>query len=151
MQLKIWQKNMISVLVIVGVGFILFNVAFLLAALVLNGTNRMLGAGPQASPPLVGFGIYLVLILLLSWIVFRSKLSDVVKATFLTMPLMVVLMIIGTRIFEQSKWLIGGIGAVIVGAVLFYLYQKKLPWQYYFATFYVGVLALFIMLTGMEI
>lgn len=151
MQPKIWQKNVLSLIVIVGVGFILFNVAFILAALVLNGTSRILGADPQAAPPLVGAAIYLVLVLLLSWFVFRSKLNDLVKATFLTMPLMVILMMVGVRIYEQSKWVIAGIGAAIVGAVIFYLYNKKLPWQYYFATFYVALLALFVMLSGMEI
>jgi hypothetical protein len=151
MELKVWQKNVLSLIVIVGVGFILFNVAFVLAALVINGTSRMLGADPQAAPPLVGMAIYLVLILLLSWFVFRSKLNDLVKATFLTMPLMVILMMVGVRIYQQSQWIIVGIGAAIVGAVIVYLYSKKLSWHYYFATVYVALLALMIMLTGMEI
>lgn len=151
MKLKLWQKNVLSMLVIVIGGFILFNLAFLLAALVINATMNVLGMAQNEAPHIVGRVLYLLLIFLISWFVFRSRLNDTIKATFLTMPLMVILVMIGISFYQQSKWMIAGIGAVIICAVLSYLYKKKLSWLYYFSTFYVAALALYILLSGMEI
>ncbi len=151
MKLKLYQKNVLSVLVILVGGFILFNIAFLLAALVINATISVLGIAQNGAPHIVGRVLYLFLIFLISWFVFRSRLNDIIKATFLTMPLMVILVMVGISLYQQSKWMIVGIGAVIICAVLSYLYKKKLSWLYYFSTFYVAVLALCVMLFNVQI
>lgn len=151
MKLKLYQKNVLSVLVILVGGFILFNLAFLLAALVINATISVLGIAQNGAPHIVGRVLYLFLIFLISWFVFRSRLNDIIKATFLTMPLMVILVMVGISLYQQSKWMIVGIGAVIICAVLSYLYKKKLSWLYYFSTFYVAVLALCVMLFNVQI
>ncbi|MPN64827.1 hypothetical protein SDC9_212604 [bioreactor metagenome] len=67
------------------------------------------------------------------------------------MPMMVVLVILGMVLYGQSQLLIAAIGALVVGAVLLYLYKKKLSWQYYVAALYVAVLAICIMLFNIEI
>ena len=149
--LKLWQKNVLSALVIIIGGFILFNLAFILAALVINATMSVLGMAQNEAPPIVGRVLYLLLIFLISWFIFRSRLNATIKATFLTMPLMVILVVIGIGFYQQSKWMIAGIGAVIICVVLFYLHKKKLPWLYYFSTSYVAALSLYILLSGMEI
>ncbi len=151
MELKLYQKNILSVLVIIVGGFILFNLAFLLAAFVINTTIRVLGMAQNEAPPIVGRVLYLLLIFLISWLVFRSRLNDIIKATFLTMPLMVILIMVGISLYQQSKWMIAGMGAVIICAVLSYFYKKKLSWLYYFSTFYVVVLALCVMLFNVQI
>jgi len=148
MKLNNWQKNALSVIVIAVVGFILFNVAFLLAAIVINGIGMLTG-GRQ--PTFVGFGVYFLLLLLLSWLVFRSKLSHLVKATYLTMPLMAVLIMEGVILYQQPQWMPLTFGAVICGAILFYIYRKKLPWFYYFSVLYVAALALYVVIAGIEI
>jgi len=151
MERKLYQKNILSVLVIIVGGFILFNLAFLLAAFVINTTIRVLGMAQNEAPPIVGRVLYLLLIFLISWLVFRSRLNDIIKATFLTMPLMVILVMVGISLYQQSKWMIAGMGAVIICAVLSYFYKKKLSWLYYFSTFYVVVLALCVMLFNVQI
>jgi hypothetical protein len=151
MKLKPYQKNILSALVIIVGGFILFNLAFLLAAFVIKATMSILGTAQYAAPPFVGRVVYLLFILLISWLVLRSRLHDLAKATFLTMPLMVILIMVGIGLYQQSKWLIAGIGAVIIGAELFYLYKKKLSWHFYLATIYVAVLGLFVMLFNVQI
>ena len=151
MKLKPWQKNVLSALIVVAGGFILFNLAFLLAALVINTTMSVLGITQNEAPHIVGRVVYLLLIFLITWIVFRSRLNDTIKATFLTMPLMVILVMIGISVYQQSNWVIAGIGAVIICALLYYLYKKKLSWLYYFSTFYVAAVALYILLSGIEI
>ena len=151
MKLKHYKKNILFMLAIVGAGFILFIIAFIFAAFVLNATMSVLGMPQDAAPPFAGRVIYLILILLISWLVFRAKLPDLAKATFLTMPLMVILVMVGIVSHLQSKWLIVGIGAVIIGAVLFYFYKKRLSWLYFFATIYIAALGFCIMLFNVQI
>ena len=151
MTLKLWQKNILSALVIIAGGFILFNLAFILAALVINATISVLGMPQNEAPHIIGRVVYLLLIFLISWFVFRSRLNDTIKATFLTMPLMVILALIGIGLYQQSKWIITGIGALIICMVILYLHKKKLSWLYYFSAFYVSALALYILLSGMDI
>lgn len=151
MKLKLYQKNILSVIAIVVGGFILFNFAFLLAVFVITATMSFGGMAQNEAPPIVGRILYLLIIFLISWFVFRSRLNQIIKATFLTMPLMVLLVIVGISLYQQSKWLVAGIGTVIIGVVLSYLYKKKLSWLYYFSTFYVVVLVLYIMLFNVQI
>jgi len=151
LKLKLYQKNILSVLAIVVGGFILFNLAFLLAAFVINATMSLFGMAQNEAPPIVGRMLYLLIILLISWFVFCSRLNQIIKATFLTMPLMVILVMVGISLYQQSKWMVAGIEAVIICVVLSYLYRKKLSWLYYFSTFYVVVLALCVMLFNVQI
>ena len=150
MNLKPWMKNVLSVIIISAGGFILFNVAFLLAAVIFNGIGTIMGTMEQA-PGFIATGAYLLLLLFISWLVFRSKLNHLAKAAYLTMPLMAVLILAGVRFYQQPQWVVFGTGAVIVGAVTFYIFRKNLPWLYYFATFYVAALALYVVIAGIEI
>jgi uncharacterized membrane protein AbrB (regulator of aidB expression) len=144
--MKLCLKNIISVLVIAAGGFILFNAAFLLAAFVNNASMRVIGMPQDASPHFLSRVSYLILVFLISLGIFKSKLNTLFKATFLTMPLMV-----GLVLYQQSKFLITLIGVLIVSGVFFCLYKKRLPWQYYFATLYVAALGLCIMLFNIQI
>lgn len=156
MKLKLWQKNALSMLIIVVIGSVLFTVAFILAALV--GKTYRMAIMPFAEQLSGNLGtilslwhyVYIIVILLLSWFVFRSRLNDLAKATFSTMPLVVVLTGVGIQ-FYTLPVLVYVIGAVIIAAVLFYLYRTKHSWLYYFATIYVAVVMLYVMLSGMEI
>jgi len=150
MKLNTWQKNALSAVVIVAGGFFLFNVAFLLAAAVINGLGLLMGNVDQP-PTYIQVGAYIGFLLIISWLVFRSKLSHLVKATYMTMPLMVTLVMTGIFLYTQPQWMPIGFGVLIVAAVLLFIYKKKLPWLYYFATFYTAALALYIILSGIDI
>lgn len=155
MKLKPWQKNVLSALVIVGGGFLLFNAAFMLAAFVGTACTFLVGAISQtddfALNPMFWWLVFIVIIMVVSWFVLRTKWNVLVKATYLTMPLMVALIFTGVLLFKRPTWVPAVAGAAIVCAVLFFLYRKKLPWQYYFAVLYTGALALYVMLAGVEI
>lgn len=151
MKLKNWHKKVLSSFVIILGGFILFNVALLLAAFVINTSQRIIGMPQNATPQFLSRALYLALIFIISFFVFKSRLNVLIKATYFTMPLMVVLVMVGLLLYQQPKSLIAVIGTLIVSTVLFYLYKKKLSWQYYFATFYAAVLGLCIMLFNIEI
>jgi len=148
-KMKPLVKNALMMLIIVGGGFALFMAAFSLAAAVMGIVGRL--TGTMGKPPYIAWPIYLVIILVISWFVFRSKLPDLAKATYLTLPLMIAVVFEAILLYEQSQWLILGVGAVIVCAVLLFLYIKKLSWLYYFATLYVAVLGMIILFTGVEI
>ena len=151
MKLKPWQKSLLSMIIIIIGGFILFNFAFILTALVVRATMFIIRAPENMPPPHIGRYITVILILIMSYIVFRSRLNDTIKATYLTMPLMVALVMIGLSLYGKPQWVIYGTGALVIFAVTFYLYKKKLSWLYYFSTFYVAILGLYIMISGMEI
>ena len=85
-----------------------------------------------------------------TWFVLTRPLNDLVKATYFTMPLIVILTEVGVQ-FYRWPVLVWTIGTIIVGAVLLYLYKTKRSWLYYFATFYVACVELFVMLFGIDI
>jgi hypothetical protein len=155
MKLKLWQKNVLSMLLIALMGFVLFFAAFMLAFFVSSVCDKiiMLFADKAVNPRAIHFSwhyIYLILVLLLSWFVFRTGLNDLAKAAFSTLPLAVILAETGVQ-FYRLPVLVYVSGAVIIGAILFYLYKKKLSWMYYFAVLYVTAVMLFVMLSGMDI
>ena len=151
MKIKTWQRNVLAALVIVGGGFVLFNLAFLLAALVINGFIAIMGLEKNVAPPSLGRAVYVVIVVLISWLVLRSKLNNLAKATFLTMPLMVFFVMLGISFYQQPMWILALIGAIVAGAVFFYIVKRKLPWYYYFSVLYVAVIALCIMIFKIEI
>ncbi|MCF6464452.1 hypothetical protein [Clostridium sp. Cult2] len=155
MKLKTWQKNILYMFVIVGVGFILFNLAFILAGLVrmVYSMIVMRFVTDFDNARLIPFSwhyVYIIFVLLLSWFVLTRPLKDLTKATYFTMPLIVVLTEVGVQ-FYRWPVLVWVIGAIIVGAVIFYLNKTKRSWLYYFATFYVVLVEIFVMLSGMDI
>lgn len=151
MKLKTWHKNILSMLTIMIGGFILFNAAFLLAAFVIINSMKIMGMSENAAPPFTGKVLYLILIFLISFGILKSKLNTLIKATYFTMPLMVVIVMVGILFYQQTKLFVIAIGALIIGSVLLYLYKKKLPWQYYFATLYVAVLGICIVAFNIQI
>lgn len=151
MKLKNWHKNVLSSFVIILGGFVLFNVAFLFAAFVINTSQGIMGMPQNAAPHLLSKALYLILIFTISWFILKSKLNTLIKATYLTMPLIVVLVTVGLLLYQLPKSLIAIMGALIISVVILYLYKRKLSWQYYFAAFYVEVLGLYIMIFNIEI
>jgi hypothetical protein len=156
MKMKPWQRNILSVIIIAAGGFVLWNAAFLLAA----GVNRLYaliarllsGQENEAENGRAWMYVYLLVVLIISWLIFRAKrFNPLIKATYLTMPLMVTLILAGIQLYQQPKWVPICIGGVIVLVVFGFLYMKKLPWHYYFAVAYTAAMALIVVIAGIEI
>ena len=141
MELKLWQKNILYMLIIIGVGFVLFNVAFILAGIV-HVVYRI-----AIIPLIKNFNhakilyvswhyFYIIFVLLISWLIFRKQFNNLVKATFSTLPMIVILTEVGIQFYHWSV-LVWIIGTIIVGLIFLYLYKTKRSWLYYFATIYV--------------
>src|SRR3989338_6640101 len=103
-------KNILSAIVVAGFGFILLNIAFLLDFLFQSVIDGIIGLFTQADfnmvwywfPP-IKHAMFVVIIGLISWFVFKSKLKVLYKAVYMTVPLAVVFATIG--IFFYS-WLV---------------------------------------------
>lgn len=155
MKLKPWQKNGLSVIVIAAGGYVLFILMFLLAALTAQAGDALARAISGKENAAIGQPtwtiIFVVLLACASWLIFRSKLNDLIKATYLTGPLMVAFVLMGIVLYGQPQWVILGAGAAVAAAVLAYLYVRKLSWLYFVATIYTTGVAAYIALAGVEI
>jgi hypothetical protein len=151
-------KNILSALAVAFFGFILLNLTFLLDFGFQSALNRIVGLFVRgvnmdmawgAYPPLKHL-LFCILICLLSWIVFRSKLGTLYKATYMTVPLAVVFATIGIFLY---RWPILPylVGLVFSGAVLYYLRRTRQPWIYYYALILVGLVLAIFSLSGGEI
>lgn len=143
-----------SAVIMLG-GFVLFNVAFILAFGVhtVSSLTIMPWVKGLIDPDSVLFSwhyIYMILIMLISVVVLRLNLSPLIKATYLTMPIMVFLVEIGLNFYLYQPVVIG-LSIAFITLLLLLIYKKKLPWQYYFSTLYVAILAVIIMVMDIQI
>ncbi len=155
MKLKIWQRNSLSAVIIAVGGIALYFLMFLLLTLFTQAGNALTrlisGEDNIAINMTVWRDAFFLILLVASWLIFRSKFSDLIKATFLNAPLMVLFVMIGLSLYERPQWLILGIGAAIALAVLLYMYIKKQSWMYFFATLFTTGVAAYVVLAGVEI
>lgn len=151
MKMEPWIKNILSMIVIVLVGFVLFNLAFLMAYGIITLIMTVTGASSGSPPSTVAFAILLLILWTIAWFIFRSKINDLAKATFLTMPLMSTLVVLYVVTYDLSQWVSIIIGGAFCVAILYFIQLKKLSWLYTFATFYVLVLIAFIKIFDIQI
>jgi hypothetical protein len=151
MKMEPWIKNILSMIVIVLVGFVLFNLAFLMAFGIITLIMTVTGASSGSPPSTVAFAILLLILWTIAWFIFRSKINDLSKATFLTMPLMSTLVVLYVVTYGLSQWVAITIGSILCVAILYFIRLKKLSWLYIFATFYVLVLIAFIRIFDIQI
>lgn len=148
----------LSAVVIIGVGFVLFNVAFILAwfvnTIVQIPLEIFLSDGTRLSYTLVSiiqYAIYLVIVAVISWLILKSKkFSVLAKATYLTMPTMIIFVIMGMFLYRMPIVMIG-LSVLIALSAFYYLYIKRLPWQYWLAITYVLIVAFCIIFFKVEI
>jgi len=150
-------KNILSALAVVVFGFFLLNVAFIFDFLFQDLIDTIVRFFTTADvnmewswfPPLK-HAMFVVLISLISWYVFRSKLGVLYKAIYMTVPLAVVFMTIGifTYPWPIAAYSLGGLFGI---GVLYYFYRTKQPWLYYFALIFMSLIMLLVGLLGVEI
>lgn len=140
-------------------GFVFLNLTFLFDFLFQSVLRRLLGLFMRLGPdpemnlrwllPLLHLS-FAAVIVLIAWPVLRSKWKTFFKATFLTVPLAVVLATIGIFL---SNWPIAvySLGGLVMIGVLYYCYRAKLSWLYYYAVILIGATLAIMTLTGVEI
>ncbi|MBU4227794.1 hypothetical protein KJ813_02615 [bacterium] len=148
-------KNILSALAVAVFGFILLNLAFIFDFLVQSVVKGLIElftpvdfeTNFQWLPPAM-HGLFTVIIGIVSWFVFRSKLSTLYKAIYMTVPLAVVFVTLGIFLY---RWPVAAysLGSLLSIGVLYFFYRSKQPWLYYYTVILVGlVLAIFSLLGG---
>ncbi len=141
-------QTLIEAILIILIGFVLFNVAFMGVAAII-GLIGWITQNPT-QPNELGSLIFLVLLLILTFLVFKSKLSVLIKAAFLSMPVMSVMVMIGV-VFNGQLILVFGLVGLLLGTLLGSLRLRKAPWQYTFSVLYCLALGIIIVLFNVQI
>ena len=152
-------KTILSALAVPLFGFILLNAAFLLDFLFQSLLRRIFALFTQPAlnpeleiawfPPLLHI-LFLLLILTLSWLVFRSNLPVLVKAIFMTVPLATLFVTLGIFFYQWPvvPFLLGG---ALAGALLVYFQRTCQPWLYSYTVMLVALVLAIFTLSGGEI
>ena len=132
----------------------LLNLTFLFNALVFQVIDSFVPRNPDVAPPryfpLARHALFLIIIALISWAVFRTRLRPLLKAIFMTVPTAVVLVTIGIVLYP-SPVLPYLVGAVLTIGVVLYFYRTKRPWLYYYSVVLVALVLMVFTLMGGEI
>jgi hypothetical protein len=153
MHLNPCVKNILSALAVAILGFVLLNLTFLLNFLLFQFINLFVSDEFMSAYqwfPMVRHALFLVIIVLISWPIFRSKLDMLYKAIYLTVPLAAILVSIGIFLYPWPvvPYLVSGLFTI---GVLFYLYRTRQPWLYYYTVLLVALTLMIFTLLGGEI
>ena len=150
-------KNILSVLAVPVFGMILLNLTFMLDYLFQSVIDFGIRLFTRVDvnmawgwfPP-VKHALFVILICLISWRVFRSKLGVLLKAIYMTVPLAVVFVTIGMCLYRWPVivYLVGGLFGI---GILYYFYRSKKHWLYYYTLILVALTLMIISLLGGEI
>jgi hypothetical protein len=143
------MKKILEILFIVLAGFILFNIAFIMAALVIRGIGLLSQSETQDTR--LGLLIFGLILMGLSWFILRSSLTTLVKATYLTMPLMSAIVTLGIIMYGLPLWITLACEGLLIGSVLGFIRMKQLEWEYHFATLYCTVIGVSIIIFNIQI
>jgi hypothetical protein len=151
-------KGILSAVAIVVIGFILLNLTFLFDFIyqtIIRAIIRLFISYDEMDmnfrfiPPLMHLS-FAVLICIISYFIFKSKLKTIYKAIYSTVPLAVIYATIGIFLYQ---WQIAVylLGFLFSAGVLYYLYKTKQPWMFYFSWAYIIILMLIVMMFQIEI
>ncbi|RJO63342.1 MAG: hypothetical protein C4542_00165 [Dehalococcoidia bacterium] len=148
-----YVKNILSALAVAAIGFVLLNLTFLLSYLVFQFIDIFIPGNRESAPqwiPLARHILFLAIIALISWVVFRSKLPVLIKAIFMTVPTAVTIVTIGI-VSYPSPVLPYLFGSLLTIGVLFYFFRTHKPWLYYYSVILVVLTLMIFTLMGGEI
>jgi len=150
-------KNILSAVAVAGFGFMLLNLAFMFDFIFQSVVTEFIKLFTSVDfnmtynwfPPMMHV-LFVFLIGLISWLVFRLKIGALYKAIYMTVPLAVVFVTLGIFLY---RWPVVAysIGSLFSISVLYYFYRTKQPWLYYYTVILVGLAMLLVGLLGVEI
>jgi hypothetical protein len=150
-------KNILSVLAVPAIGFLLLNIAFILDFLFQSAVIWIIRLFTSDNPsmdwgwfPPMMHILFVGIIGLISWIVFRSKIGALFKAIYLTVPLAVIFVTFG-MFFYRWPAVPFSLGSLFIIGVLHYLHRTKQSWIYYYTLILMGLVMAITGLLGVEI
>jgi hypothetical protein len=152
-----YVKNVLSALAVAVFGYVLLGLTFLfdfvVQSIIRIPLRLFLPADFEMTigwvPPLLHIS-FMVIIILISWLVFRSKLPVLGKAIYMTVPTAVVLATLGIFLYRWPL-VVYSLSSLLVAGVLYYFYRTKQSWLYYYAVLLVAAVLLIMTLLGVEI
>lgn len=155
MKLKSVLGIIVSMLTIMLGGFVLFNVSFVILALLSNGLEVFADTTGEVSREMLQLGGLVALVIAIAvaakFLVSKEQFKHTLLASMLALFLMIVLVMIGIALYEQSDIVILLAGGVVIIPILILLYIKKANWTYTFATIYASCLGILVMLFKIDI
>ncbi|EKD56512.1 MAG: hypothetical protein ACD_58C00167G0015 [uncultured bacterium] len=157
--MKIKNKNLaifLQVLAILVFGIVLLILVFGFCALVYTTCDRILGTGHELEPRLnwqyhvLRVSIFIGLIAVTTYYVYKSKLIAIYKATWTMVPTAIALVSIGILTY-QRPYLSYTLGSVVILGILAYLYNARKSWMYYLSILFVAIALLIMGITGTDI
>lgn len=150
-------KNILSAVAVTLFGFILLNLAFMFDFLIHSLVKGLIELFTPVDLmtnfqwlPSVMHGLFTVIIGVISWFVFRSKLGTLYKAIYMTVPLAVVFVTLGIFLYRRPVAAYSS-GSLLSVGILSYFYRAKKPWLYCYTVISVGLAMLLSGLLGVEI
>jgi hypothetical protein len=146
-------RIILSILAVVVFGFILLGITFIFNFLVFQLIDLIFPPGevePNQWFPLIRHGVFLIIIGLISWPIFKSRLATLIKAIYMTVPVAVFLATLGIFSYQWPV-ILYPVGTISILLVLFYFYRTKKPWLYYYSVILVSISLMIFTLSGGEI
>ncbi|OGY17966.1 MAG: hypothetical protein A2900_00705 [Candidatus Chisholmbacteria bacterium RIFCSPLOWO2_01_FULL_50_28] len=155
-------KNILSAVAVAVFGFILLNLTFLFDFLIQSLVVRLIELFTSVDFETIDFqtsfqwlppamhGLFVVIIGVISWLVFRSRRGTLYKAIYMTVPLALVFVTLGIFLY---RWPIVAysIGGMLGIGILSFFYRTKQPWLYYYTFILISLAMLLVGLLGVEI
>ena len=127
------RSTLIPLLVITAGGLLALGICYLLFLLINNlGESLFFFTTPTAMPVFIVRRVYAMLLMILYLVLFRTKISDLLKAAILVGPLGFLTTTAILTFYQKPVW---AIAIIVVIAVIsaFLLYISKKSWFYYYA------------------
>lgn len=153
------REKVLTALLMTVIIFILLNLTFLFVAGFVNGSlflyKLIISKQIQINTNIFLGHLFLItsiiIILVISWFIFKSKkIKNLYKATFFSVPLATIFVILGMFLY-QFQLILYIICFLIFLNVLYYFHKNKLNWKYYYTLILISLILLIGNLTGMEI
>ena len=128
-----FRSTLLPLLVILGGGLLALGICYLFFLLINNlGESLFFFTTPTAMPVFIVRRVYAMLLMILYLVLFRTRMSDLLKATILVGPLGFLTTTAILTYYEKPVWAIA-ITVVIAVISAFLLYISKKSRFYYYA------------------
>lgn len=128
-----FRSTLLPLLVIPSGGLLALGMSYIIFFLINNlGESLFFSTTPTAMPVFIIRRVFALLLLVLYLVLFRTKISDLLKATNLVGPLG--FLTTTTILTYYEKPMLAIVAILVIAAVsAFLVYRIKKPWFYYYA------------------
>jgi len=128
-----FRSNLLALVIIPIGGLVALGFCYLLYLLTYNLVESLFfSTNPTSLPASTIRRIFALALLVLYLVLFRAKISDIVKGAVLVGPMGILLSTAILTFYQQPAWAIA-LTVLIAAGSMFLLYKSKRPWFYYYA------------------